>query len=256
MGPDVNGRVPTWCDPLRAVTAGEQNRLATARRDGPFVAWRDDRGELCVSGLEPDQPVSIGREGDSAVVLGHPLVSRDHAVVLLRRRRAEDRSVYVVDAGSRHGTECRPIVVARGAVTPSGPLTPVPSQPARPLRLAAGDYDVRLAGEVWFQIGGVPLDVGATRDRDLELAAPTQRERDVLVELCRAQFLSPDRRVGTPSNAQIGGALSPPIGAERVSDILSQLYVKYGLRGTKEQNRSDLVELALRHRLVSHEHFG
>jgi FHA domain len=247
---------PTWCDPLRAVTAAEQNRLATARRDGPFVAWRDDSGELCVHGLEPDQPVPIGREGDSAVVLGHPLVSRDHAVVLLRRRRSEDASVYVVDAGSRHGTEYRPIAVARGAVTPSGRFASVPSQPARPLRLAAGDYDVRLAGEVWFQIGGVPLDVGATRDKEDQLAAPTQRERDVLVELCRPQFHSPDRRVGTPSNAQIGGALTPAIGAERVSDLLSQLYVKYGLAGTKEQNRSELVELALRHRLVSHEHFG
>lgn len=256
MGLHENGRQPTWCDPLRAVAAGEQNRLATARRDGPFIAWRDQGGELCVWALEPDLPVPIGREGDSAVVLGHPLVSRDHAIVLLRRRRSEDRSVYVVDAGSRHGTEYRPIMVARGAVTPTGPLAPVPSQPARPLRLAPGDYDVRLAGEVWFQIGGVPLDVGATRDPDQQLAVPTQRERDVLVELCRPQFLSPDRRVGTPSNAQIGGALTPAIGAERVSDLLSQLYAKYDLTGTKEQNRSDLVELALRHRLVSHEHFS
>lgn len=245
----------TWLDPLRAATAGEENRLAAARRDGPFFAWRDGGGALRVMALEPEEPVAIGRDDGSAVVIGHPLVSREHAIVLVRRRGASDRSVHLVDAGSRHGTELRPVSRSGGAVKPAGPLAPVPSLPGRSLRLAPGDHDVRFAGEVWAHLGAVPLDVGATGDRDAGLPAPTPRERDVLVALCRPQFLAPDRRVPLPSNAQIGGQLKPTIGTERVSDLLSQLYAKYGLTGTKEQNRAELVELALRHRLVDPDDF-
>jgi hypothetical protein len=109
---------------------------------------------------------------------------------------------------------------------------------------------VKLAGEVWMRIGAVPVDRGATCDRDVDLPSPTKRERDVLVELCRTHFVAATGSAATPSNAQIGALLRPPIGAERVSDLISQLYGKYELTGTKEQNRVRLVELALEHRLV------
>jgi hypothetical protein len=77
----------------------------------------------------------------------------------------------------------------------------------------------------------------------------------VLVELCRRQFAETQRHVVPPSNAEIGVKLTPPIKAERVSDLLSELYDKYGLRYAKEQNRLELIDLAIRGRLVRAEHY-
>jgi hypothetical protein len=183
-------------------------------------------------------------------------VSRDHAEVLLRvRNTPPDTSVFLLDLRSKHGTAHRPLRLEKGGETPFGPLQPAPSQPAGPLRMASGDHDVKLAGEVWMRIGGVPIDRGATGDRDYDLPLPTKRERDVLVELCRPQFGASGSPVATPSNAQIGARVKPRIGAERVSDLLSQMYLKYSLAGTKEQNRFRLVELALEHRLVRPEDY-
>jgi hypothetical protein len=234
----------------------ESNRLAEARREGPFVAWRDVARELVIQQLRPGKPVTIGRSTDNTVALGHLLVSRDHAEVLLRvRNKPADTSVLLLDLRSKHGTTHRPLRLTTGAETPSGPLQPAPSQPAGPLRMQPGDHDVKLAGEVWIRIGGVPIDHGVTADRDYDVQEPTRRERDVLVELCRPQFGAAGVPVATPSNAQIGARVKPAIGAERVSDLLSQMYVKYDLHGTKEQNRFELVELALQHRLVRAEDY-
>ncbi len=247
---------PTYFLPVRAATVEESNRLAEARRAGPFVAWRDGARVLQVRALRPGKPVTIGRSVDNTIAMEHLLVSRDHAEVLLRvRSKPMDASVFLLDLRSKHGTSHRPLKLERGAESPARGLQPVPSQPAGPLRLEPGDHDVHLAGEVWMRIGGIPVDRGATGDRHYDLPVPTARERDVLVELCRPQFGGVGAPMATPSNSQIGSELKPPIGAERVSDLLSQLYVKYDLVGTKEQNRFRLVELALEHRLVRPEDF-
>jgi hypothetical protein len=91
-------------------------------------------------------------------------------------------------------------------------------------------------------------------ERDDGLPAPTKRQRDVLVELCRPQF-ERGTAVATPSNAEIGARVQPPIRAARVSDLLSELYLKYDLRGTKEQNRISLADLALNHGFVRPEDY-
>lgn len=247
---------PTYFAPLRAVTAQESNLLAEARRAGPFVAWRDGSRELQVRALQPGKPTTIGRSTDNTISFEHLLVSREHAEVLLRvRSKAMDTSVFLLDLRSKHGTAHRPLKMHSGAERPAGPLQAAPSQPAGPLRLKPGEHDVKLAGEVWMRVGGVPVDDAATGDRDYDLPKPTARERDVLVELCRPQFGAVGSPVATPSNAQIGSLVKPRIGAERVSDLLSQMYVKYDLAGTKEQNRFKLVELALEHRLVRTEDY-
>jgi hypothetical protein len=234
----------------------ESNQLAEARRAGPFVAWRDAAEVLRIEPLQAGRPLTIGRSAENDIALAHPLVSRDHAEVLLRvRDRPMDASVFLLDLRSKHGTSHRPLKMSRGADSFSGPLRPAPSKPAMPLRLGPGDHDVKLAGEVWIRIGGVPVDFSATGDRDFDVPEPTKRERDVLVELCRPQFGAIGGPVATPSNAQIGARMKPRIGAERVSDLLSQMYVKYQLAGTKEQNRLELVELALEHRLVQAEDY-
>jgi len=237
--------------------AAESNRLAEARRHGPFVAWRGRAGELCIEPLQPGTPLTVGRSTDNTVAFEHRLVSREHIEVRLRvLRQPPDSSVLLVDRRSKHGTRHRRVKIEHGAESAVGKMAVAPREPAAPLRLEPGDHDVQLAGEVWLRIGGVPVDQSATVDRDYDLPPPTKREHDVLVELCRPQFCAHGDVVVTPSNAQIGAALKRPIGAERVSDLLSQMYVKYGLRGTKEQNRLGLIELALTHRLVDAEDYG
>jgi hypothetical protein len=244
---------PTHAQPVRAMGAHEGNHLAAARGEGPFVAWRDDHGALQVHPLAAGKPVTIGRSTDSTICFEHLLVSRDHAEVLLRaRRKPTDTSVFLLDLRSKHGTEQRQVELHNSAERAVMELQQVPSQPASPMRLEPGDHDVRLAGEVWIRIGGVRADPGATHERDdHQLPKPTPRERDVLVALCRPRFAAGAVSVAAPSNAQIAATLKPPrISHDRVSDLLSQLYKKYQLHETKEQNRVSLIELALKHRFV------
>jgi hypothetical protein len=244
-------KMSTACEqPVRPATTHESRLLADARRAGPFVAWRDAAETLRVEALRADQPLIAGRSSANAVVFDRGLVSRDHVEVLLRvRGELGDASVYVLDLQSKLGTLHRSVVLERGVERSPGRPEPLPVQPSRPLQLGPGDHDIGLAGAVWLLIGGVPVDRGMTRVPDHGLPAPTKREHDVLVELCRPKF----RRgtgVATPSNSEIGGRLQPQIGAARVSDLLSAMYAKYGLVGTKEQNRISLAELALQHGLV------
>jgi hypothetical protein len=243
---------PTHAQPLRAMGAQESNRLATARGGGPFVAWRDDQGTMQVLALAPGKPVTVGRSTDSTIAFEHLLVSREHAEVLMRaRRKPSDTSVFLLDLRSKHGTEQRQVELQHGAERAIMELQPVPSQPASPMRLEPGEHDVRLAGEVWIRVGGVRVDPGATHERDdHQLPKPTPRERDVLVELCRPRFAAGAGSVAAPSNAQIAANIVPRIGPDRVSDLLSQMYKKYDLHDTKEQNRVSLIDLALKHRFV------
>lgn len=246
---------PSHTHPVRAVDDEERERLGAARARGAFVAWRDAPGTLRVHDLRPAVPVTIGRAQDNTVAFEHVLVSRRHAEILLRvNSRPASTSVLLSDEQSKHGTAHRRLALGdedRAARA----LEPAPTRSAGALRLAAGDHDVRLAGEVWLRVGAVPVDTAATGSREHGVAEPTTREHQVLVELCRPRFAAGRRRGPTPSNGQIAAALTPPIRADRVSDLLSQMYKKYGLDGTKEQNRSELVELALERGLVGHEHY-
>lgn len=225
--------------------------MAEARRSGPFVAWRDSSSTLRIESLRAGEPLTVGRANENAVMFDHVVVSREHAEILLRAHgKPGQASVMLLDLRSKHGTTHRAVTLERGATQPVGPLQLAPSHPAPPARLDPGDHDVKLANEVWLRIGGVRVDRGATGDRAFDVPAPTRRERDVLVELCRPRFFAAGTAVATPSNAQIAARLIPPIKSERVSDLVSQMYVKYDMTGTKEQNRVALVEFALEHRLV------
>src|SRR3954453_19269520 len=101
---------PTYALPLRPTGAQESNRLAAARVEGPFVAWRDDHGTLQVHALAAGKPVTVGRSTDSTICCEHLLVSREHAEVIMRtRRRPGDTSVFLLDLRSKHGTEQRQV---------------------------------------------------------------------------------------------------------------------------------------------------
>ena len=156
--------------------------------------------------------------------------------------------VYLLDVASKHGTEHRTVRLRDGVAQETGAWQPSPRVPARPTQLDAGEHDVRLAREWYILIGGVPLDEGSTSDRDT-LPEPTVRQRDVLRELCRPFFDAPGTLVATPSNAEIAARLKPAISPDRVSDLLSEMYRRYDLHGTKEQNRMRLVALAKQHLL-------
>jgi hypothetical protein len=213
------------------------------------VAWRDVTRQLRVAPLLAGEPITLGRAAKNTIVFDAQFVSREHAEVVLRTQDQPDEvSVLLLDEGSKHGTEHRPLALDE-TERPTAPLLPVPSQPALPLRLQPGEHDVRLAGEVWVRIGGVPVDRGDTDEHDYVVPRPTPREHDVLVELCRPRYQA-GRHSATPSNAEIATRLVPMIGASRVSDILSQLYAKYGFNGTTAQNRLDVVDFAIEHRLV------
>jgi FHA domain len=239
--------------PVRASSAHENIDLAGARRQIPSIVWRDETAQLHIQALRADRPITMGRSAGNDVVFESRLVSREHAEVVMRAHsRQADVSVWLLDLGSKNGTQYRPFY-DRGAGRPAARLRPAPRYPMGSLKLEPGDHDVLLAREVWVRIVGVPIDQDATDEHEI-LLQPTPRERDVLIELCRSRYRTV--KAATPSNAEIGARLRPPIGAERVSDILSQLYVKYSLDGTKEQNRVALVDLALEHRLVGPEDYG
>ena len=246
-------KVPTF--PVRASDADERALLKRTHARGPFLAWRDPSGTLHVHPLEPGIPVTIGRSDGSPIAFDHVLVSRAHAEVLMQTGlNPASTSVHLLDLQSKHGTEHRRVESHEGS-RPTGRLRPAPRRPGRPLQLGQGDHDVRLANHVWFRVGAVPHDPAVTADPPEDIPQPTPRQREVLVELCRPQFVAPDRPVPPPTNSQIAQRLRPRIGEERVSDIMSDLYNRYDLKGTPGQNRLSLVELALRQRLVGPEHY-
>jgi len=232
-------------EPVRPNGAAELAHLAQVARRQPYVAWRDAEGRLQVHDLSPRAPATIGRVAGTVTFPDQGEVSREHAEVTMRRYADPPAAcVYLLDANSRHGTEHRAIELRDGIARNPGPWQAAPR--VRPVQLGAGEHDVRLAGERWILIGGVPLDEGSTSDR-ATVAQPTARQREVLVELCRPFFAAPGTVVAPPSNAQIGQGLQPPISAERVSDLMSEMYRLYELHGTHLQNRLDLVALAQRH---------
>ncbi|MDA0178766.1 FHA domain-containing protein [Solirubrobacter phytolaccae] len=234
-------------EPVRPDGAAEAARIGQVANKQPYVAWRGVDGRLHVHGLSPRAPATIGRVDGTVTFPQDRQISREHAEVTVREYTDPAAvCVYLLDVASRHGTEFRAVRLRSGVTQEKGAWQPVPRVPARPAQLEAGEHDVRLAGVRFLLIGGVPLDEGRTSDRD-ELEQPTIREREVLVELCRPSFASPDAFAAPPSNAEIAARLKPPIGPERVSDLLSQLYRRYDLHGTKEQNRLQLVALAKQH---------
>ncbi|WP_169542233.1 FHA domain-containing protein [Solirubrobacter soli] len=236
-------------EPLRPAGAAEVARLAQAANRRPYVAWRDADGTLQVHELSQGAPATVGRVTGTVTFPAHREVSREHAEVTMREHTDPPAiCVYLRDVDSRHGTEHRQVRLRGGVALEVGEWRAAPRVPARPAQLDAGDHDVRLARERYILIGGVPLDEGRTSDRDL-LPEPTVRQREVLVELCRPFFDDPGGYPATPSNAEIAGRLKPPIGPERVSDLLSDMYRRYDLNGTKEQNRANLVGLAKRYLL-------
>lgn len=235
---------------VRPADAAEDIRLMNARRHGPFIAWRDAAGTLQIHQLGPGESVTAGRSTDHPVAFDHPLVSRDHVSLRVRvRGERADTTVDLLDIRSKHGTVVGPVKLQTTSETLPVELKAVPVEPSPAVPLAPGDHDIGLAGTVWLRVGGVPVDLGLTREREDGLPAPKRRQREILVELCRWRFEGRSASA-TPSNGQIAASFRPVIGTAHVSDLLSEMYIAYGLSGTNQQRRAELVELAVQHGLV------
>ena len=171
---------------MRTDGAAELIRLQSA---APYVAWRDADGALQVHELSPRSPATIGRVSGVVTFPDERLVSRVHAEVTMRVYSDPDAvGVYLLDSGSRHGTEHRTATLRHGRTVDTGRWRNAPHAPAPAAQLDAGDHDVRLAGELYVLIGGVPLDEGSTNDRaDIPepTAAPARRPGRALPALLR-----------------------------------------------------------------------
>jgi hypothetical protein len=232
---------------VRPVDVTERNRLNHARTRGAFVAWRDERGALQVQSLLAEIPVTIGRGPGNDVALANRLLSREHALLVMRVRGVpSETSIFVSDRSSKYGSQWRPSGVAPREAGPDRGLKPVPT--AR-FQLPHGDHDLALAGEVWLLVGAVPFDVGGTGERESGVESPVGRPFEVLRELCRPQFEAGASRASPPSNAQIGLTLG--VQDTWVSDNLTKLYNTYGIEGTHAQRRHRMVDYALEQRLIT-----
>jgi hypothetical protein len=236
-------------EPVRAADSDESIRLLNAAQAGPYIAWRAGR-RLEIHPLGPRTPATIGRT-DGSILLAHPQVSREHAEVTVRVHGAPAAtSVYLLDY-SKHGTEHRRVTRdTHGPGRPAGTWVKAPQSPARPCQLDEGFHDVRIAKELCLLIGGVPVDDGMTADRDETVIAPTVRQRQVLVELCRPFFNQPGLIKAPPTNAEIAQRIDPPMTEEGVRNHLSDMYKRYKIVGSSGQNRLTLVSVALENDLV------
>lgn len=189
-----------------------QRRLAAEREGKPFLAYRDDAGELVLTELSGEGPITLGRGEDMDVRIGwDPQVSQLHAEL-----RPLGGEWLVVDDGlSRNGTFVEGERVAG----------------RRRLR----DGDTMRAGETLlrFHQPGAEAARGETElGRD---AAPplTPAQRSVLLALCRP--LAAGTRVAAPAtNPEIADELH--LSVEAVKAHLRGLFERFEV-GDLPQNR-------------------
>src|SRR4051794_37028891 len=128
--------------PVRPMSVAEELQLGDAARKGPFVAWRDDVGTLCIHLLRPYEPATVGRSLEKVVAIADPKISREHVEVTMRAHDDPDAvSVFVLDTDSKHGTEHRTVTLARGAERTTSAWQRVPHTPSRGVQLEAGLHD-------------------------------------------------------------------------------------------------------------------
>jgi pSer/pThr/pTyr-binding forkhead associated (FHA) protein len=214
---------------LRAGSATElKERFDAARRDAPFVLYRDGDERQRIVVLDEHESLTIGRQCASDVPLPwDEAVSRVHATL----ERVGEEWTLVDDGSSRNGSFLNGIRV-RGR-----------------RRLQDGDL---------IRVGYTTMAYVVPRARELSsstVAATssgvphfTTAQRRVLVALCRP-FL--EGRLGAPdSNQQIAGELF--LGIETVKTHMHALFEAFGIQHLPQnRKRGELVRLALERGAVS-----
>ena len=209
---------------LRASSARElKERLDAARRDVPFVLYRDGDGDQCILLLDDEVRLTIGRQDSSDIPLPwDTAVSRVHATL----ERVGEEWTLVDDGSSRNGSFLNGERVHGRR------------------RLKDGDV---------IRVGVTTMAFVVPHERDLPgsstvaattsgIPAFTAAQRRVLLALCRPLV---DSRFGAPSsNQQIAGELF--LGVETVKSHMQALFEAFGIAGLPQnQKRAELARLAL-----------
>ena len=209
---------------LRAASAGElQERLDAARRDRPFVLYRDGDEQQHIVLLDGAERLTIGRQSTSDVPLPwDTAVSRVHATL----ERVGEEWTLLDDGSSRNGSFLNGERVHGRR------------------RLTDGDL---------IRVGFTTMAFVVPRERELPgsstvaatttgIPAFTAAQRRVLLALCRPLV---DSRFGAPStNQQIAGELF--LGVETVKSHMQALFEAFGIQGLPQnQKRAELARLAL-----------
>jgi pSer/pThr/pTyr-binding forkhead associated (FHA) protein len=214
---------------LRAASAGElQERLDAARRDVPFLLYRDADEHQHVLALDGNERLSIGRQPASDVpVPWDSSVSRVHAAL----ERVGDEWTLVDDGSSRNGSFVNGDRVHGRR------------------RLCDGDL---------IRVGVTTIAYVVPRQRTTSsstIAATstgvpflTAAQRRVLVALCRPIV---EGSFGAPSsNQQIADELI--VGVETVKTHMHALFEAFGVQGLPQnQKRAELARLAVRRGAVT-----
>jgi DNA-binding CsgD family transcriptional regulator len=208
---------------LRAVSAGElQERLDAARRDRPFVLYRDGDEQQHIVLLDGAERLTIGRQSTSDVPLPwDTAVSRVHATL----ERVGEEWTLLDDGSSRNGSFLNGERVHGRR------------------RLKDGDL-IRVGVTTMAYIVARERESSSSTVAATLTGAPvlTAAQRRVLVALCRPLV---EGRFGAPSsNQQIAAELV--LGVETVKTHLHALFEVFGVQKLPQnQKRAELARRAL-----------
>jgi pSer/pThr/pTyr-binding forkhead associated (FHA) protein len=206
------------------VSAGElQERLDAARRDGPFLLYRDADGQQHIVVLDGDERLCIGRQPASDVPLPwDSAVSRVHAAL----ERVGDEWTLVDDGSSRNGSFVNGDCVHGRRRLCDGDLIRVG---VTTIAYVVPRQRTQSSSTIAATSTGVPVLSAA--------------QRRVLVALCRPIV---EGSFGAPSsNQQIADELV--VGVETVKTHMHALFEAFGVQGLPQnQKRAELARLAVR----------
>jgi pSer/pThr/pTyr-binding forkhead associated (FHA) protein len=209
---------------LRAASAGElQERLDAARRDGPFVLYRDADERQHILVLDGNARLSIGRQPASDVPLPwDSAVSRVHAAL----ERVGDEWTLVDDGSSRNGSFVNGERVHGRR------------------RLCDGDL-IRVGVTTIAYLVPQERTASSSTIAATSTGVPplTAAQRRVLVALCRPIV---EGSFGAPSsNQQIAAELV--VGVDTVKTHMHALFEAFGVLGLPQnQKRAELARMAVR----------
>jgi pSer/pThr/pTyr-binding forkhead associated (FHA) protein/DNA-binding CsgD family transcriptional regulator len=209
---------------LRAASAGElQQRLDAARRDGPFVLYRNADGDQHIVVLDGNARLSIGRQSASDVALPwDSAVSRVHATL----ERVGDEWTLVDDGSSRNGSFVNGDRVHGRRRLCDGDLIRIG---VTTIAYVVPRQRVQSSSTIAATSTGIPFLTAA--------------QRRVLVALCRPIV---EGSFGAPSsNQQIAAELV--VGVETVKTHMQALFEAFGVQGLPQnRKRAELARLAVR----------
>ena len=214
--------------PSHSLSPAELSSLLVAERDGkPFLAYRDDAGDLRLEPLGAVASLTIGRDEHNVLALGwDPEVSRTHAQLEL----VGAEWVLVDDGLSRNGSFVNgERVVGRR-------------------RLADGDV-LRLGRTtIVFRAPGSAAQSTAVA-QSAALVRLTDGERRVLVALCRP-LAAPGASAVPASNREIAAELH--LSPDGVKTHIRALFAKLAIEDLPQyRKRTELAQRALDSGLVS-----